>query len=65
MLIHHKNFPGETIVSIFDINGEVKLQQKYFNQSQIEIDLTGLSRGMYLVKIQTSTEIEVKKMVIQ
>jgi hypothetical protein len=38
---------------------------KFRNQNKIELDVSTLARGIYLVKIQTKTGLEVKKLVME
>jgi hypothetical protein len=52
------------LVSIFSINGEGVMIQKFQNQNQVEIDVSNFRKGIYLVRILTKTGIESKKLVI-
>jgi hypothetical protein len=56
---------GETIVTIFNINGTQLIQDKYRNQQDIEINVSGLRTGIYIVKIQTGSSVDTKKLVVQ
>jgi hypothetical protein len=57
--------PGETIISITSISGQQLQRARFHNQNKFEMDVSTLSKGIYLVKIQTNTGIETKKLVIQ
>ena len=41
------------------------MQDNFHNQNPLEMDVSSLSAGIYLVKIQAVAGIEVKKLVIQ
>ncbi len=62
---NNKEIPEEAIVSIFEISGQKVLQEKFHNQKLIEIDVSRLTNGIYLVKIQSKEGMVVKKLVIQ
>jgi len=57
--------PGEKTISILDINGRQILTRTCRNQASINMDVSMLPRGIYVVKIQTKSGIETKKLVIQ
>jgi len=59
-----RKLPEETIISLFDINGKQIIQDKFRNQNPVEMDVRTLSKGIYMVKFQTSAGIENKKLVI-
>ena len=59
-----RKLPEETIISLFDINGKQIIQDKFRNQNPVELDVRTLSKGIYMVKFQTSAGIENKKLVI-
>lgn len=55
---HSITIAGETAmqyVEVLNINGQVLMQIQTQEQKQIEIDLSTLPQGMYLIKIQTKT----------
>jgi photosystem II stability/assembly factor-like uncharacterized protein len=52
-------------LDIFHIDGKHALQQDFQNQKLIEMDITTLPKGIYLLKIQTKEGMEVKKLVKQ
>ena len=56
---------GEIQVNILNMRGEQILNSIFHNQNKMEVDLNMLSKGIYLVKIQTSKGVEIKKLVIQ
>lgn len=56
---------GETSVSIFNMRDQQLILHKYYNRHAFEFDISTLSTGIYLVKIQTKNGIENKKLVIR
>jgi hypothetical protein len=54
----------EIIISILSINGQPIMHEKFQNQNLMELDVSTFTKGIYLVKIETRTGIEVKKLVI-
>ena len=55
----------ESFVSIFDIKGQQVIQHNFQNHKRIEIDVSNLPKGVYLMKILTKEGMEVKKLLIQ
>jgi hypothetical protein len=53
------------MISIISISGQQLMQASFQNQQQVDMDVSTLSKGMYLVKIQNKVGIETKKLVIQ
>ena len=62
-IAYDRKLPEETIISIFNIKGEKIMHDKFQNQNMIEMDVSMLAKGIYLVKIQTQAGIEVSKFV--
>jgi len=56
---------GETLITIFNMKGEQVKVARFQNQNLAEIDVSNLTKGVYIVKIQTRGEVERKKLVIQ
>jgi len=56
---------GETGISVFDMNGKKVLQDHFQSHTTVEMDVSTLAKGIYLVKIETMERIESKKLVIQ
>ena len=54
----------EIDISIFTMNGEQVFQEQFYIQNQVDLDVNLLSKGIYLLKIQSREGIEVKKIVI-
>lgn len=50
------------IISIYNIQGQRILEQS-FNKEKIEVDMSGLSKGIYILKLITSDKIEITKLV--
>ena len=59
------NLQGETTICIFNMNGEILQQEKFQSQSLIEMDVSVLAKGIYLLQIQTKAGVENKKLVVQ
>ena len=51
-------------MNIYNVAG-VKVYAQQFNEKQISILTTHLSKGMYLVKVHTDKGVGVKKLVIE
>ena len=60
-----RTLPGEISIGIFNIEGQERMNNQFHNQNVMEMDVHGLAEGIYLVKIQTGTGTEIKKLVIQ
>jgi len=61
----NSNLPGENNISIFNSTGRQLLSKKFRNQNKIEMDVSQLTKGIYLVKMQTNAGVEARKLVIQ
>ena len=57
--------PGETTISVFNMKGEQVMQRDFQKQNPVEMDVSTLAKGIYLVKIETMERIESKKLLIQ
>jgi LEA14-like dessication related protein len=53
------------MITIFSLKGEQIMYGQFQNQNPVEMDVSMLAKGIYLVKIQTSEGVESKKLVIQ
>ena len=53
------------MISIFNMDGEQVMQDVNITQNHLELDVSTLVKGIYLVKIRTKLGIETKKIVIQ
>jgi hypothetical protein len=60
-----KSLPWETIVTIFNANGGQILTKNFRNQVNMEMDISMLPKGIYLVKIRSNSVTEVKKLEIK
>ena len=54
----------EIVVTIFTITGEQVMNKQFQNQNQLELDVSAMAKGIYLVKIQEKGWVEVQKLVI-
>lgn len=61
----NRTLSGITIIIIFNVNGEQLMHDTFRNQNMIEMDVSMLTKGIYLLKIQTTMGITTKKLVIQ
>ena len=52
-------------ISLFDITGKMILQEKFNNQEFPELDISRISPGLYLLRIQTIIKTEFKKLIVQ
>jgi hypothetical protein len=64
-ITHGGKLTEETKISIFSIKGELIIYGKFQDQNRLEMDVSTLTNGIYLVKIETTAGIESKKLVIQ
>jgi hypothetical protein len=55
---------GKGILDIYDITGKVVSSTNIFNPTQV-IDVSGLSKGVYIVRMHTSDKDFNEKLVIQ
>jgi hypothetical protein len=60
-----RNLYKDNTVIIYTITGEFVKQYQIRNKNQVEIDVSNMVKGMYLVKVQTASGIEVQKLVVQ
>jgi len=61
----NKELSGIISISIINTSGKLLFNSQYQNKSMIDMDVSTLSKGVYLVKIQTNAGIETKKLLIQ
>jgi uncharacterized repeat protein (TIGR03803 family) len=64
-IVNTGNLQKETIVSIFNIQGEQVFSNTFTNQNSMDIDVSSLAKGVYMVKIQTEKGFAVKKLILQ
>ena len=64
-ITNNADFPKETLVNIFNIQGEQVFSKTFYNQNSMEIDVSSLAKGAYLVKILSEKVSTTKKLVIQ
>jgi len=55
----------ELNITIFNIKGEQELTETFKNQNKIELDVSSLPKGAYLIKIWSDEAMEVKKLVVE
>jgi photosystem II stability/assembly factor-like uncharacterized protein len=65
IIINKKNLQEETLITIFNMIGELKIHDKFQYQNLFAIDVSSLPKGTYLLKIQSAAEQETNKLVIQ
>jgi hypothetical protein len=54
----------ELNVTIFDLKGEQMLTETFNNKNKVEMNISSLPKGAYLVKIRAEDRVEVKKLVV-
>jgi hypothetical protein len=54
----------ELIVTILNVKGEQVLTETFSNKNKIEMNISSLPKGAYLVKIRADGGMEIKKLVI-
>jgi hypothetical protein len=59
------NLPGETSIGIFNLTCEQVKYESFHNQNRMEMDVSTLPKGMYVVKIQTREGVECQKVVME
>ena len=55
----------ETIIRISDINGKLLSRVVLQGKDFLNLDVSDLSKGMYLILIQTTSDIEIQKLIIR
>jgi hypothetical protein len=55
----------QTLVSIFNMQGQQMMQTQFNNQNTMQLDVSILAKGIYIVKVQSENGIANKKLVIQ
>jgi hypothetical protein len=63
-ILDKKKLPGEITISIFNITGNLVMHYEIGDLNEVEIDVSTLAKGIYLVKIQTRRVIKCKKLVV-
>ncbi len=61
----HGQIPGETMITILNFRGEQIMQEKFNYPDNLEMDVSNLASGLYLLQIRTNRGLESKKLVIQ
>lgn len=56
---------GDIIVSLFDMNGKMALQDRFAQKNQNTLDVSTLPKGVYLIKAETPEGNTSKKIVIR
>ncbi len=56
---------GEIVISLTDMNGIQVLNKSIHGHSSVEMDVSALTKGIYLVKITTSSGVEKRKLLIR
>ena len=64
-IITTKSVQEEILVTILTISGDPMMNDRFRYSNQIEMDVSMLAKGIYLVKIQTEEGMEVKKLVVE
>lgn len=56
--------PGKETISIYDTKGQLMLYNTFRDQTKIEINVSGLEPGIYMIEFQLDARRETKKMMI-
>ncbi len=56
---------GETMITVLNSRGEQIMHQQFTSQDIMEMDVTNLDCGLYLLQLRTKSGVEVKKLVIR
>ena len=56
------NYSGKTSISVYNLQGQLLLQQSA-NQETVEINLNSLAKGMYVLKLNSSNNYVVKRII--
>jgi len=59
-----KSFTGNMHVSVFDILGQMQLQQS-LDKPQTDVDISGLSKGIYMVRVGGGNKNAVRKVILE
>ncbi|MEM8584640.1 MAG: YCF48-related protein [Bacteroidota bacterium] len=59
----HASEPAD--IQVFDLNGRLLFQRNTQNQSQIDLDLGPLARGIYLVRVQGQSWLQTGRIIVQ
>jgi parallel beta-helix repeat protein len=61
------NYAGAKLLnlSLLDLNGKVVYSRNNISETEINIETLGLSSSIYIVKVQTETEVITKKVIVQ
>lgn len=65
IILSNLNASAQTNISISSSDGLMLIQNIYHNQEKIEMDISALSAGIYIIKIQTNKGVETKKLIVQ
>ena len=65
IILSNLNASDQTNVSITTSDGQMLIQNIYHKQEKIEMDISALSAGIYIIKIQTNKGVETKKLIVQ
>ena len=50
---------------MYNITGSLVMHSQIRDRNPVELDISTLAKGIYLMKIQTKAGIEIKKLVVQ
>ena len=56
---------NEVFLDIFDMNGKQIIGEMLLDRGKNVIDISDFTKGIYVVKIRTTSEIESRKLVVQ
>ena len=62
VLINQSSFTSKSVLTIYDIRGQTVWQQRIY-QMKTEVDLKGLPKGIYLLKLENSGNTKIARIV--
>lgn len=65
ILLLNFNASDQTNMRISTFDGQIIMQKAYHNQDKIEIDISGLSAGIYIIKVHSDKGVETKKLIVR
>jgi uncharacterized repeat protein (TIGR03803 family) len=65
IIANNGDLQKETFISIYNVQGEQVISNTFNYQNSMDMDVSSLANGIYMVKIQTEKGLAVKKLLIQ
>lgn len=65
LISSNSSITGDVLIGLFNLDGKLLMRKKLNSQYKMEIDLSSLKEGIYLLRIETNIAIETKKIVLK